>query len=103
MPQENFIGECLAGDIHRDPNHPINRNRHEIIIDSLRSGRASCTCGDWNYQHTGEVYYDELFIEFIKHRMQTMKQTKNVTEDAKCVIHEESDSCDFTEERIKIV
>lgn len=67
MSHQEFIDKALEGERSRDPKHPSNRNKHVLQIESLRDGKAFCSCGGWFYSHTGPVVYEEIFEEFEKH------------------------------------
>lgn len=67
MSQERFIDKALEHLRVCDPNHPSIRRAHKLQIESLKNGKAHCSCGGWYYSHTGTVVYEEVFEEFEKH------------------------------------
>ena len=67
MSQEKFIDRALEHLRTCDPLHPSNRGAHRLHIESLRDGKAYCSCGGWYFSQTGEVVYEEVFEQFEKH------------------------------------
>ena len=75
MSKETFIDKALEHLRAYDPNHPSNRGIHRLLIESLRDGRAQCSCGGWYFSQTGAVVYEEVFEEFEKHLESTKTGT----------------------------
>lgn len=40
---------------------------HRLVIESLRDGKAYCSCGGWYFSQTGQTYVEDIFAEFEKH------------------------------------
>lgn len=45
----------------------LRKNYHEVIVESLRYGKASCTCGRWFFSERRRVSKDEIDEMFKKH------------------------------------
>lgn len=98
MSQETFIEILLERSRLENPKHPKYRGKHVLSIDSLRDGKAWCSCGGWVFR--GPTCYQQIFSQHEKHRKAV---TNNGNSDANCVTRKNLDARDLTADVLEIL